>query len=130
MHVCYDKDGDTPGRISLVSLGPSQTYGETLTAFGHAFLYLPGKTVDIAADYVDVKTRRVARRPTMALRQNGNIIRGVPRGCRVTITFGAVTVASEIVNDGVVEFEPEHPGVYRATFNCWPYMPVTMDLSR
>jgi hypothetical protein len=131
MFVCYDKDGDTPGRINMVSMGPSQeTYGGKLTEFGYTWLYMPDTKVDILTEYVDLTKLKVKKRPSMGVYESGKFIRKVPKGCRVIVKHGTIIMASEIVNDGKIEFVPDHPGVYQLTFNCWPYITCTMEVTR
>lgn len=130
---------DDEGRISQANqVYQPKGYAELLSEHGMQHIALDVKGVVPIDDYYILKSE-VTRRPEMELRVSKDliaagetdsaVIRGIPRGSRFSVVvegFEALPLMNEIIQDTVLEFSAPTPGIYKITFEKFPYMVRTV----
>lgn len=129
MFVVYDRKPHQPhARILQTIDGPQPYgYGKKLDERVMHWVFMPDAKVDIMRHYIEW---RISERPTLKLIEDGNVVRGIPVGSDVQIWHDGACIAKATVEDGEIEFAPTMPGTYRLIVSCWPYLDLTMDLTR
>ncbi len=145
MFVTFDRNTDTPGRITNIMSGPDpKDYGPILEKFGYEWFHCSGDPTTFPRphlDYVDLSAvpegekpsqQHAKQRPTMELVDDEvSKITGFPKGSKVRIDYATTVVVEGIqIDDGVLEFDAPHPGTYVIHVECWPYFSGSMEIVR
>jgi hypothetical protein len=70
----------------------------------------------------------VADRPNMVANKQGITFEGVPKGSLVIVSVSNMELYRDTINDGQAYLESPIPGIFRITFECWPWLTWVMDV--